>query len=67
MPYMFTLPQGFCTLYDRALNPRRTSLYDIGHFLHTNLRAQITKGTRVPIYGHWFDFKQYEDPDTLSP
>jgi len=59
MPYMFTPLEGLGVLAGRT-RPWRVSPYDIGHYFWTSFRYFRTRGRRVPIYYHWFDFEGHE-------
>lgn len=60
MPYMYPVRYAFDIFWERIFTRRYIPKFDVAYYLFTKFRYHYSRKLRVPIYDHWFNFKNLE-------
>ncbi len=57
-PFIFPTIFTIKIFWERIKRQRRLDLYQLAYYFFAKSRFYLTKGTRVPVYGDWFEFNK---------
>ena len=58
IPFIYTYREGIHVFSERIFKCHYFRLYEFLYFLFSKTRFDWFDNSKVPIYGHWYDFKQ---------